>query len=154
MKFYIIYSIDIPLYNETVGTETLLNMNVPFYIQNNMDKFIITEENYESDEYEYYEFKTCHRKYTGLLNENEFLQFISDFVYNPTCDTMGSLTLEYGLLPAFCVEILNNYNIEDLYISILFDKELENEFMITIENQIREAIENGTIDLKTFKFDN
>jgi hypothetical protein len=59
---------------------------------------------------------------------------------------MGSLTLEYGLLPAFSIDP-NTQNIENVYVSILFEKELEEEEMEEIEVKIRELIEKGDLTL-------
>ena len=63
---------------------------------------------------------------------------------------MGSLT-EYGWLPAFSVELSDNNNIECLYVSLLFDEKLDDEIMEIIENQIREAIEEGDVSEEMFK---
>lgn len=152
IKFYIIYSIDIPVEDselKDIFAERLIESSIPKYIFNNVDKFTITESDNFSQEYKYSNLNTCHRKYVGILNQDEFLEFIKEFEYYSTCDTMGSMT-EFGILPAFNVEI-NDDNIEYLYISLLFDEKLEDNEMIDIENNIRESIENGNINEKMFK---
>lgn len=130
-------------------SEDLIETNVPSYILNNLDKFQITESDNFSDEFNYADLDTCHRKYVAVLNQDEFLEFIDDFSYCSTCDTMGSIT-EYGWLPSFNVEIGGD-NIENLYVSLLFDEKLEDDVMIQIENNIREAIENGDINEEMFE---
>lgn len=130
-------------------SEDLIENNVSSYILNNLDKFKITESDNFSDEFNYADLNTCHRKYVAVLNQDEFLEFIYNFSYCSTCDTMGSMT-EFVILPAFNVEI-GGYNIENLYISLLFNEKLENEVMIQIENNIREAIEKGYINEEMFK---
>ena len=129
----------------------ILNHNLSYYFRDNIDKFRVTEEDNNSDEYSYCDLTTIHRKYVGELNEEEFLDFIRYYEYNLTCDTMGSLTLEYGWLPAFSVELSDNDNFECLYVSLLFDEKLDDEIMETIENQIKEAIEEGDVSEEMFK---
>ena len=150
IDFYIIYSIDIPKL-ENLSIEKHLKYNIPNYILNNPDKFIVTENDDESEEYSYCDLITVHRKYTAILNENDFLNFIDEFSYSSTCDTMGALTVEYGLLSAFCVEINERESIESLYVSLLFDEKLEENKMMEIEDEIREAIESGNINKEIFK---
>ena len=95
--------------------------------------------------------------FTGLLLghfgyriQPGILDFIRDYEYSSTCNTMGSST-EYGWLPAFSVELNDNDNIECLYVSLLFDEKLDDEIMETIENQIKEAIEEGDVSEEMFK---
>ena len=136
-------------FNNSYGNQ-ILNQNLSYYFRDNIDKFRVTEEDNNSDEYSYCDLTTIHRKYVGELNEEEFLDFIRDYEYSSTCNTMGSLT-EYGWLPAFSVELSDNDNIECLYVSLLFDEKLDDEIMEIIENQIREAIEEGDVSEEMFK---
>lgn len=128
---------------------TILKNNLPYYITNNLDKFYCTEFDNNFNEYDYV---SIHRKFIGELDEEDFLNFIREYEYYSTCNTMGALT-EYGHLSAFCVEITNSNNIEDLYVSVLFDEELNDDVMEAIENQIREAIEEGNVNKNMFNLD-
>lgn len=63
------------------------------------------------------------RKYTSLLNRQQLLDLVEECYFDETCDTMGSLSLEYGLLPAIsftCYEIFDiwSYN---AYVSPITD---------------------------------
>jgi len=124
----------------------ILKENLPYYITNNIDKFYCTESDNNSDEYSYANLTTIHKKYTAELNNEEFIEFAENFNGCSTCNTMGSLTLEYGLLPAFSIDP-DTQNIENVYVSILFEKELEEEEMEEIEVKIRELIEEGDLTL-------
>ena len=124
----------------------ILKENLPYYITNNIDKFYCTESDNNSDEYSYVNLTTIHKKYTAELNNEEFIEFAENFNGCSTCNTMGSLTLEYGLLPAFSIDP-DTQNIENVYVSILFEKELEEEEMEEIEVKIRELIEEGDLTL-------
>ena len=111
-----------------------------------MDKFTCTESDNINEEYKYADLITIHRKYVAQLNNEEFIDFIETFngcCY--TCNTMGSLT-EMGHLPAFCIE-QNSDNIENIYVSVLFEDDLENEEMKKIDDEIRELIESGDLTL-------
>jgi hypothetical protein len=125
--------------------ENILYSNLPYYIINNIDKFNCTESDNHSDEFNYADMTTIHRKYVAQLNNEEFSEFIDEFAYNSTCDTMGSIT-EFGWLPSFSIEIESD-NIEHIYISVLFNEELSEDIMEDIENKIRKAIEDGELTL-------
>jgi len=125
----------------------ILNNNLPKYIKDNLDKFYCTELDNRSEEYSDCDLTTIHRKYVAQLNNEDFINFYEDVIMHySTCNTMGSLT-EIGLLPAFSIEFVDNDCIEDCYISILFDKELEEDTMQDIEDKIRELIESGNLTL-------
>ena len=129
--------------------ENLVDANLPYYIKDNPELFNCTESDNFSQEYQYAELNTCHRKYTALLTEEQFLEFAKMFEYSSTCNTMGSLT-EYGHLSAFNIE-MDSDNIESIYVSLLFDEELEDDDMERIEKNIRECIENGDVNEKMFE---
>lgn len=124
----------------------IINENLPYYILNNIDKFYCTESDNNSDEYNYVFLNTIHRKYTAQLNNEEFIEFAENFIGCSTCNTMGSLTLEYGWLPAFSIDP-DTENIENVYVSVLFKEELKEEEMQKIETDIKELIEYGDLTL-------
>ena len=124
----------------------ILKENLPYYITNNLDKFSCTESDNNSDEYNFVFLNTIHRKYTAQLNNEEFIEFAENFIGCSTCNTMGSLTLEYGWLPAFSIDP-ETENIENVYVSVLFKEELKEEKMQKIETDIKELIEYGDLTL-------
>lgn len=124
----------------------ILKESLPYYITNNPDKFYCTESDNNSDEYSYVYLNTIHRKYTAELNNEEFIEFAENFNGCSTCNTMGSLTFEYGFLPAFSIDS-DTQNIESIYVSILFKEELEEDEMQEIETKVRELIEQGDLTL-------
>lgn len=96
MKFYIIYSFD-------VTKEMSVNPFKPPLIK----RWTMTEDD-DCYEYDYlgekYE-KGKHRKYTALLNKNQFKRFIEHCnMVMDDVETMGSIT-EYGHLPALSFNI-------------------------------------------------
>ncbi len=109
MKFYIIYSIDCPKDDKITR----------FYPQN-IKPFTITE--IEADNPE----EQKHRKMTGLLTKKQFKSFIdSTGLTAQSVETMGSLTMEFGLIPAisFWDEIdAYSYNVrKDAYITPILE---------------------------------
>ena len=127
----------------------LLKNNLPYYIKDNPELFSCTESDNFSQEYQYAKMNTCHRKYTALLTEEQFIEFAKMFEYSSTCNTLGALT-EYGHLQAFSIEVGGD-NIEYVYVSLLFDEEIEESKMMKIEDNIRECIENGDVNEKMFE---
>jgi hypothetical protein len=103
MKFYIIYSFDC---KRNISVE---RFKPPF-----IRKWDLTEGD-EQYEYDYLDgdYKNGkHRKYTAELNKEQFKQFVDDCcLYMEDVETMGSLTIEYGHLPAFSFNGENEFAI-------------------------------------------
>ena len=89
VMYQIIYGIDIPLESDVeisdCKTELLRKTSL----------FHVTET--ETDEPETYK---AHRKYVGLLDAMQTEKFLDEIGAFSTCETMGSLTLDFGWLPA------------------------------------------------------
>ena len=91
MKFYVIYSLDVPR-----------DTSVKEFQPPNLKLWDCTE---TDSEYDYGYLEGCwtkgkHRKYCALLTREEFDAFIQHVrLYPEDCETMGSLT-GFGLLPA------------------------------------------------------
>lgn len=84
----------------------------------------------EVEEPEYY---SKHRKYCGLLSPKETVKFINEMGFYSTCQTMGALTLEYGMLDAISFDDDSDAYRVNAYISPIFtestDQYLESELM-------------------------
>jgi hypothetical protein len=94
MRFFVIYTIDIP------ATEKITEYYPP---QHRSKRWYISE---EDDQYDYdylggnWE-KGKHRKFCGELTKEEFTKFVDKIgLYAEDIETMGSLTMEYGYIPA------------------------------------------------------
>lgn len=106
IQYLVIYSLDISKQsNYTIGYFKPDTIKYP--------RWTVTEDKVEEIEY-----SKQHRKYVGLLTAKkleEFLDSINSIV--GTCDTMGSITLEYGWLPAVSFETENSECWECIYVS-------------------------------------
>lgn len=57
------------------------------------------------------------RKYCATLTPDQLIEFMKETEFTDTCQTMGSLTLEYGMLPAISFEYYDyNYSV-NAYVS-------------------------------------
>ncbi len=94
-------------------------------------KFIVAET--EVEEADYF---SQHRKYTGIITIDELQQFIDDCYFDFTCQTMGALTLEYGMLPAISFDCDSNYDGYNInaYISPIFSPETETKLESLLPN--------------------
>jgi len=119
------------------------SLGIPKYIVDNPELFELTESDNNCDELGL-NCNTILRKYFAILNIEQFIEFINNYDVCSTCDTMGILSY-HGWLPAFSIQS-NNYEIfEDLYVNVSYSKEIEEDEMINIENDIRTMIENGKL---------
>ncbi|MBU2249278.1 MAG: hypothetical protein KKD77_21200 [Gammaproteobacteria bacterium] len=106
-------------------------------------KFRVTEEEVEEPEYQ-----AKHRKYVGYVNWDGLRSFLEDLCPSEVCDTMGALTLEYGLLPAVSFSDGNDGYSRNAYISVIIDPASEEVMYRKLEqlpdNQ-RDAVVEATI---------
>jgi len=136
LSYYWIISIDIykpgcNLYNR-IDTISQLKPKM----LNKTSLFQVTEDQPED------EYTLKHRKYTGITDWRQTKELLSQFDFNETCQTMGSLTIEFGLLPAISFNAYDdygNFNI-NAYVSPIVENEeqLSKEFGKLTEEQ-REA---------------
>jgi len=119
-----------------VDLDKLITENIPNYIYNNKELFecIEKELTFENGD-------TVNRKYTAELTPKQFVDFIEELDYKGTCNTMGMLMLNRGLLPAFNVEISSDCY-EDLYVSIL---DVDYSKYDEIEDKIRSHIDKYNV---------
>jgi hypothetical protein len=61
------------------------------------------------------------RKYYGTLTFEQLSDLFRECSFTDTCQTMGSLTLEYGMLPAISFDINENWYSINAYISPIYD---------------------------------
>ena len=114
MEYYVIYSVDT---NENACMSSHLSYLSEYF---GKDKLIQTEDN-SSYDYDYLEGaweNGKHRKFAGLLSSKDLKGFLDDTgLCFEDCETMGSLTLEFGHIPAFSFRGDNYDTIEGAYIT-------------------------------------
>lgn len=112
LEFFVIYSFDINLEckvdNYKPNNKTLKHMN-------------LTET--KPDDYEIWKHK--HRKYVGMLSKQEFKDLCwEQGMETESCETMGSLTFEFGLLPAISMSYSDDRTSMNIYVTPMHkDKE-------------------------------
>lgn len=108
LKYLVIYSVDI------FDRDTTLNMVRPDMVTKK--PFQITENNSDID------IEGCvkHRKHVGVISPEKLETLLSDYCVESTVDTMGSLTIEYGLQPAVAFETFPYHGeLQSLYVTPL-----------------------------------
>jgi len=60
-----------------------------------------------------------------LLTPEEFIAFLDEFYFTEFCNTIGSLTIEYGWLNALSCSVYDDYNRQNsnAYVSVIYDFE-------------------------------
>lgn len=98
VKYQVIYSIDIPRSeNETLISDCKTDLLRKTSI------FEVTETDPDDFDVKY------HRKYRGLLTASQTEKFLDEIEAHSTCETMGSLDLNFGWLPAISFETDNSH---------------------------------------------
>lgn len=84
----------------------------------------------EDETLDYGHTKHVSRKYCGVLDFDQLIQFLNDCNFHSTCQTMGSLTMEYGWMEAIAFEAdcgqdyySGIYHCLNAYISPVYDDE-------------------------------
>lgn len=129
IQFYVILTLDI-----VKDSNTTIKSCKPDLVK--YPKFIVTET--EVEEINYF---SKHRKYTGILTIEELASFVDNCYFDSTCQTMGALTIEYGMLPAIsfsCDSNYDGYNI-NAYISPIFSPETEKKLSETQPKDEKQA---------------
>ena len=138
-NFYVIFTIDII---KAADTWITLSKIKPKTVTRK--NFTVTES--ANDEPEYYK---THRRYCGILSIDDLEKFISDCDFDDTCQTMGALTLEYGLLPAISFSAYAEDYTFNAYISPIFSDKTE-AALGTLPENARPIAQEGI----TLAFDN
>lgn len=106
--FYVIYTID---------THEKISRVKPDYIKH--PKFKVTEN--EGEFISDCEKPFNHRKYVGIIDAHELLDILKE-EYSSTYETMGALTLEFGMLDAISFQFEDQEAWRGAYISLIFDE--------------------------------
>jgi hypothetical protein len=126
MKYYVIYSFDCATENTKNAEDLSEKWKKIFEQTEDDDSYDLA---YLGDIWAE-EGNGFHRKYCGELTKEQLKEFIWDMGLYYDCETMGSLTLEYGHLPAFSMRADNMFSdfIDCCYVSPLIENPLSQVF--------------------------
>lgn len=105
IRYYVIYAMD---------TFLKVSRAKPSYIKGKHWKMT---ESGKNDDWDVKEKKPNHRKYCGILTADQLKEMLEEEGYWSTCETMGALTLEFGLLPAISFDFEDENSFKNAYVS-------------------------------------
>lgn len=116
LRYYIIYTLDVHKDNDQS-----IKQCKPDIVRYPL--FQVTETEDESVS----EWCKAHRKYVGILTGEQLVKFLEQIGACSTCQTMGALTPEFGMLPAISFDTENCYYgySDNAYVSPIFSGETD-----------------------------